>query len=104
MRSGAVATRNTAPATATMLISAKAVRAKRVPMALSGGSAIVGHRVRFCLPASIPTFAHARHPMKPSQASAMSDRLREVAEHWTKDAGDGDAAQLDIPPHATRER
>jgi hypothetical protein len=42
--------------------------------------------------------------MKPSQASAMSDRQREAAEHWTEDAGDGDAAQLDIPPHATRER
>ncbi|WP_235581908.1 hypothetical protein [Rhizobacter sp. Root29] len=42
--------------------------------------------------------------MKPSQAAAMSDRSRDVAEHWSEDAGDHDAAQLDIPPHATRER
>ncbi|NKI94600.1 hypothetical protein [Rhizobacter sp. SG703] len=34
----------------------------------------------------------------------MSDRPRDVAEHWAEDAGDDDAAQLDIPPHATRER
>lgn len=28
----------------------------------------------------------------------------EAPEHWAEDAGDGDAAHLDIPPHATRER
>lgn len=27
-----------------------------------------------------------------------------MAEHWAEDAGEGDAAHLDIPPHATRER
>jgi hypothetical protein len=41
--------------------------------------------------------------MKPS----VSDQPRaaaEAAEHWVEDAGDSDAAHLDIPPHATRER
>ena len=45
--------------------------------------------------------------MKPSLAAALSDPPRaaaELPEHWAEDAGDGDAAQLDIPPHATRER
>jgi len=34
----------------------------------------------------------------------LSDPSRPAAEHWAEDAGDGDVAQLDIPPHASRER
>lgn len=34
----------------------------------------------------------------------LSDPHQSAAEHWTEDAADSDAAHLDIPPHATRER
>ena len=34
----------------------------------------------------------------------MKPSVSDVAEHWIEDAGDSDAAQLDIPPHATRDR
>ena len=34
----------------------------------------------------------------------MSDPHHASAEHWAGDAGDADVAQLDIPPHASRER